>query len=107
MAPCCGNYVRVLPYRGAKIAAFRARDLTRPAPPLYRRDMPLPLGFIAPCLPTKAQHPPTGALWLHEIEHDGFHVIARKDGDRVRLYSRSGNDLTHRFPRWLACVRAL
>ncbi|HEX5865809.1 MAG TPA: hypothetical protein VF014_16410, partial [Casimicrobiaceae bacterium] len=27
-----------------------------------------------------------------------FRVIARKDGARVRLYSRPGNDLTHRFP---------
>jgi ATP-dependent DNA ligase len=25
-------------------------------------------------------------------------VIARKDGKRVKLYSRSGNDLTYRFP---------
>ena len=55
-------------------------------------------GFIAPCLPTKAPHPPTGALWLHEIKHDGFRIIARKDGNRVRLYSRVGNDLTDRFP---------
>ena len=59
--------------------------------------MPLPFGFIAPCLPIKA-HPPTGALWVHEIKHDGFRVIARKDGARVRLYSRAGNDLTDRFP---------
>jgi ATP-dependent DNA ligase len=36
--------------------------------------------------------------WLHEIKRDGFRVIARKDGPRVRLYSRPGNDLTHRFP---------
>jgi ATP-dependent DNA ligase len=36
--------------------------------------------------------------WLHEIKHDGFRIIARKDGDRVRLYSRPGNDFTHRFP---------
>src|SRR4029077_11376380 len=35
---------------------------------------------------------------LHEIKHDGFRVIARKDGPRVRLYSRPGNDLTQRFP---------
>jgi bifunctional non-homologous end joining protein LigD len=33
-----------------------------------------------------------------KIKHDGFRVIARKDGDRVRLYSRPGNDLTYRFP---------
>jgi ATP-dependent DNA ligase len=29
---------------------------------------------------------------------DGFRIIARKDGDRVRLYSRQGNDFTDRFP---------
>jgi ATP-dependent DNA ligase len=26
-----------------------------------------------------------GSLWLHEIKHDGFRVIARKDGANVRL----------------------
>src|SRR5262245_52389442 len=35
---------------------------------------------------------------LHEIKHDGFRVVARRDGDRVRRYSRPGNDLTGRFP---------
>jgi len=40
----------------------------------------------------------SGSQWLHEIKHDGFRVIARKEGPRVRLYSRPGNDLTHRFP---------
>ena len=45
----------------------------------------LPAGFVPPCLPTKAHQPPSGVLWLHEIKHDGFRVIARKDGDRVRL----------------------
>jgi bifunctional non-homologous end joining protein LigD len=58
----------------------------------------LPAGFIPPCLPTKADVPPSGILWLHEIKHDGFRIIARKDGPRVRLYSRPGNDLTDRFP---------
>jgi bifunctional non-homologous end joining protein LigD len=37
-------------------------------------------------------------MWLHEIKHDRFRVIARKDDKRVRLYSRPGNDLTRRFP---------
>jgi ATP dependent DNA ligase domain len=57
-----------------------------------------PAGFIAPCLPTKTDKLPSGSQWLHEIKHDGFRVIARKDGDRVRLYSRPGNDMTRRFP---------
>jgi bifunctional non-homologous end joining protein LigD len=59
--------------------------------------MPLPPGFVPSCLPTKAPQPPAGGAWLHKIKHDGFRVIARKDGDRARLYSRPGNDLTHRF----------
>jgi ATP-dependent DNA ligase len=62
------------------------------------RSRTLPAGFIAPCLPTSAPQPPCGALWLHEIKHDGFRVIARKNGHRVKLYSRPGNDLTPRFP---------
>jgi bifunctional non-homologous end joining protein LigD len=49
---------------------------------------------IAPCLPTSAPRPPSGDGWLHEIKHDGFRVIARKNGQRVTLYSRPGNDLT-------------
>jgi ATP-dependent DNA ligase len=29
--------------------------------------------------------------------HDGIRVIARKTDKRIKLYSRPGNDLTHRF----------
>src|SRR5919204_1735647 len=58
----------------------------------------LPAGFIEPCLPIKTNKLPSGSEWLHEIKHDGFRVIARKNGAQVRLYSRPGNDLTYRFP---------
>ena len=51
-----------------------------------------PAGFIAPCLPTKARTLPSGSQWLHEIKHDGFRIIACKNGAKVRLYSRPGND---------------
>jgi hypothetical protein len=27
---------------------------------------------------------PTGPQWAHEIKHDGFRFIARRDGDHVR-----------------------
>jgi hypothetical protein len=40
----------------------------------------LPAGFIAPCLPTKTDKLPSGDLWLHEIKHDGFRVIALERG---------------------------
>jgi hypothetical protein len=33
--------------------------------------MPLPVGFVPPCLPTKAPQPPTDEAWLHESKHDG------------------------------------
>ena len=58
----------------------------------------LPPGFIEPCLPKKTDTLPSGGLWIHEIKHDGFRIIARKNGAQVRLYSRPGNDLTDRFP---------
>jgi len=62
---------------------------------MLARPRTLPTGFIAPCLPTKAHTLPSGGLWL---KHDGFRIIARKDGERVRLYSRPGNDFTRRSP---------
>jgi bifunctional non-homologous end joining protein LigD len=58
-------------------------------------------------LPTSAAKPPSGERWLHEIKHDGFRLIARKIGRRVKLYSRSGNDLTYRFPLIVEAVAKL
>ena len=49
----------------------------------------LPAGFIAPCLPTKTHKLPSGSGWLHEIKHDGFRVIARKNGAQVRTDRRA------------------
>jgi hypothetical protein len=39
-----------------------------------------------PACPLKPRARPPGNVWLHEINHDGFRVIARKDGPRVKLY---------------------
>jgi bifunctional non-homologous end joining protein LigD len=47
--------------------------------------------------PKPARCRPAACGW-HEIKHDGFRIIARKNGAQVRLYSRPGNDLTRRFP---------
>jgi bifunctional non-homologous end joining protein LigD len=58
----------------------------------------LPTRFIAPCLPSKTDKLPSGSEWLHEIKHDGFRVVARKNAAQVKLYSRPGNDLAYRFP---------
>jgi len=33
-----------------------------------------------PCLPRLAQQPPAGTGWIHEIKHDGFRILAHRDG---------------------------
>jgi bifunctional non-homologous end joining protein LigD len=58
----------------------------------------LPAGFVRPCLPTRAPEAPVGLGWLHEIKHDGYRLMARRAGERVRLVSRGGYDFTDRFP---------
>ena len=56
------------------------------------------LGIIEPCLPSPAKAPPSGPGWLHEIKHDGFRILARRDASGVRLITRAGNDFSSRFP---------
>jgi bifunctional non-homologous end joining protein LigD len=54
-----------------------------------------PARFISPCLPSPADQPPTGTGWIHEIKHDGYRLMARRDpigipkptGDHVLLYA--------------------
>src|SRR4029077_17174417 len=65
------------------------------------------LGFIEPCLPSPAERPPSGPGWLHEIKHDGFRIMARRDGAGIRLITRHGNDFTSRFPIIVAAVATL
>ena len=56
------------------------------------------VGFIEPCLLSPAKAPPSGPDWIHEIKHDGFRIMARRDAAGVRLITRNGNDFTRRFP---------
>jgi ATP-dependent DNA ligase len=57
-----------------------------------------PSGFIEPCIPTRADAPPAGPEWIHEIKHDGYRLIAKRSDRRVRLFTRRGYDWTDRFP---------
>jgi len=41
---------------------------------------------IEPGLPSPTKAPPAGPDWLHEIKHDGFSILARRDAKGVRLY---------------------
>jgi ATP-dependent DNA ligase len=77
----------------------------RASPARWRRSAPAV--FVRPCEPTLIDHPPTGSDWLHEVKHDGFRVLACKEGERVRLWSRRGADFTDRFARIADPVRGL
>ena len=48
--------------------------------------------------PRPAAKPPPGRGWLHEIKHDGFRMLVRRDAAGVRLFTRNGHDWTGRVP---------
>jgi bifunctional non-homologous end joining protein LigD len=66
-----------------------------------------PVGFILPCQPRLVAHPPAGPDWLHEVKHDGYRILARKEGERVTLRTRHGTPFTDRLPRIAGAVRKL
>src|SRR3954452_4131887 len=79
---------------------------------LWRISRPIrtrskPPGFILPCQPALADRPPVGPGWLHEIKFDGYRVIARKDGDQVRIWARTTSDYSKAFTRIRDAVAAL
>jgi bifunctional non-homologous end joining protein LigD len=47
-----------------------------------------------------------GDDWLLERKFDGERCVARKDGDAVRLESRTGKDLTGTYPEVRAAMAA-
>ena len=82
----------------------RQRYLRRMSP---RPRSRLLAGIIEPCLPRPADRPPIGGNWLHEIKHDGFRIMARRDAAGVRLLTRNGHDFAGRFPLAAAAFAAL
>ena len=66
-----------------------------------------PTGFIEPCLPSSAEHPPTGPEWVHEIKHDGYRLMARRDPIGIRLLTRNGHDWSPRYPLIVEAVNQL
>ena len=65
------------------------------------------LGIIEPCLPSPAKAPPSGPGWLHEIKHDGFRIMARRNSADVRLITRNGHDFSSRFPFIEMAIKSL
>jgi ATP-dependent DNA ligase len=49
------------------------------------------------CLPTLAREGPDSPEWAHEVKHDGCRMIGRREGDRVRVFSRRGRACAARY----------
>ena len=64
-------------------------------------------GPIAPCLPRATKEPPSGPGWVHEIKHDGFRILARRDATGVRLYTRNGYNFAGRYPKIVEAIGSL
>src|SRR4051812_26019950 len=62
---------------------------------------------IEPCQRMPTPRLPCGSDWLHEIKHDGFQLIATRDGARVGLLTRNANDWTERYPLVAEVVASL
>src|ERR1700709_1494786 len=50
---------------------------------------------------------PRGAEWQYEPKWDGFRCLLSRDGAKVELRSKSGEDLTRYFPELVEAARQL
>ncbi|MDF3864082.1 DNA ligase D [Pseudomonas denitrificans (nom. rej.)] len=61
---------------------------------------------ISPELATLVDAPPTGD-WRYEIKIDGYRILARLDGGKVRLMTRNGHDWSKKLPELSKALAAL
>ena len=65
---------------------LRAGAVQREATALFAPAMIVrrPSGFIEPCQPSKVARPPSGLVGVHEIKHDGYRLMVRRDKEKSR-----------------------
>lgn len=61
--------------------------------------------FIEPMKPRLLDRPPSAGDWIYELKFDGIRAIAVKDGSKVNLISRNGNELRSRFPEIVVAMK--
>ncbi len=86
----------------AKLAAIRGRLQTLGVP---RRDVSA--RGQAFMLATLEERPFSGKEWLFEIKYDGVRVLAERRAEAVRLFGRSHQDITARYPELVEALGAL
>ncbi len=84
------------------LAALRARleHLAAPRREVTPANAPVMLASLT-------DKPFSGAGWLFEPKYDGVRLLAFREGARVELYMRSGQEVTGRYPELVAALRAL
>lgn len=89
----------VLSGRGVDDPAPRAAPAATKSPAKHvSRKAALPAA-LAPQLATLASAPPARPKdWLYELKFDGYRLLARIDGDKVRCITRNGHDWTAKLP---------
>jgi bifunctional non-homologous end joining protein LigD len=90
----------------AKALKKSAAKRARPTLPEGAVEAKLPATF-SPQLATLVAEPPSDDGWIYEIKFDGYRLLARVEGDDVRLFTRRGNDWSARMPGLVEAVRAL
>ena len=60
-----------------------------------------------PMLATLVRKPFSKPGWIYEEKYDGYRILAYKEGDRVTLVSRNGNDRTATYASVARAVRQL
>ena len=53
---------------------------------------------LSPASRPQPTSPRPASNWIHEIKHDGFRLMARRDPVGIRLITRRGNDWTQPLP---------
>jgi bifunctional non-homologous end joining protein LigD len=58
-------------------------------------------------VPTPKAKPFNDPAWIWELKHDGYRALLIRDGERISLQTRKGNELLHFFPEIAADLRKL
>jgi bifunctional non-homologous end joining protein LigD len=62
---------------------------------------------IPPMLASLSKEMVSGPEWVFEEKYDGIRAVAYRDGERVRVLSRTGQDLTAGVPQIVDALRSL
>jgi len=57
----------------------------------------LPAGFIVPAQSVEHERPPTGPGWVHEIKHDGYRLLGRREAEERSPWPNHASVCLSRF----------